>query len=366
MKRYEIMLMAGLCTAGALYCQAAKPAAEPTVRVEEVTMITNGEPKTYVGTIDAEDTVDLVARVAGTLEKAAFKEGSMVKKGDLLFEIEDTVYEAAVRSAKSVLSQMEAEYVYAKKEFERYKTLLESNAAAQTTYDNSLRSLKYYEAKLEEAKAALILAENDLSYTKIYSPLNGMIGRNIYSEGNYITTEKGTLATIVRYDPIKIRFSMSEADFFRYFESLGNLKASLEIFRADGKKFENPAKLDFIDNRVDSETGTLMIQLSAPNPKMTLIPGGYVTVKFSEKFEKPIPSINVAALMTDGKEHFVYVVNKDNVVEKRKIEAGSQVYDRQAVLSGLSAGERVIVGGLHKATPGARVKPISFAEVANK
>ena len=105
-----------------------------------------------------------------------------------------------------------------------------------------------------------------------------------------------------------------------------------------------------------------MLQFEAPNPDMELIPGGYVTVKFTEKFEKPLPSVNVAALMTDGTDHFVYVVDKDNKVEKRKVVTGKQIYDRQAVLSGLAAGDRVIVGGLHKAVPGGTVNPVGMAE----
>ena len=328
-----ILFGAALLPASGTLSAAAPQAQAPSVRVEEVTMIDRSEPKTYVGTVAAADTVNIVARVSGTMEKAPFKEGSMVRKGDLLFEIEDTIYAANVRSAKSVLAQMEAEYAFAQKEYERYQKLIETQATAQTTYDSSLRTLKSYEAKIEEAKADLIRAENDLSYTKIYSPLDGRIGSNIYSEGNYITPETGTLATIVRYDPVKIKFSMSEADFFRHFGNGNQSKSELQISRADGQPFKHEARLDFIDNRVDSNTGTLMLQFEAPNPEMELIPGGYVTVKFTEKFEKPLPSVNVAALMTDGKDHFVYVVGKDNKVEKRKIVTGSQIYDRQAVLS---------------------------------
>ena len=333
-----ILFGAALLPASGTLSAAAPQAQAPSVRVEEVTMIDRSEPKTYVGTVAAADTVNIVARVSGTMEKAPFKEGSMVRKGDLLFEIEDTIYAANVRSAKSVLAQMEAEYAFAQKEYERYQKLIETQATAQTTYDSSLRTLKSYEAKIEEAKADLIRAENDLSYTKIYSPLDGRIGSNIYSEGNYITPETGTLATIVRYDPVKIKFSMSEADFFRHFGNGNQSKSELQISRADGQPFKHEARLDFIDNRVDSNTGTLMLQFEAPNPEMELIPGGYVTVKFTEKFEKPLPSVNVAALMTDGKDHFVYVVGKDNKVEKRKIVTGSQIYDRPFRPRGRRAG----------------------------
>ena len=353
--------------ASALLCAMEVSAADPqnqipAVRVEEVSLVDRTEPKSYVGTIVADDTVDIVARVSGTLEKVAFKEGSMVKKGDLLFEIEDTIYDANVRSAKATLAQKEAEFVYAQKEYERYRKLIETQATSQTTYDSSLRTLKSYEAQIEAAKAELILAENDLSYTKIYSPVDGQIGKRFYSEGNYITPEKGTLATIVCFNPIKIQFSMSEADFFRHFGKDQKWKSELEIIRADGQKFSQDVKLDFIDNQVDANTGTLMLQFKADNPKMELIPGGYVTVKFIEKFDAPRPAVNVSALMTDGKNHFVYLVDKDNKVEKRHVVIGNQIYDRQLILSGLNAGDRVIVGGLHKTAPGGTVNPVGMAE----
>ncbi len=368
MKRSTTILIATGLLSGVFRLAAAPAAAPaavvPTVSVEEVKVVESTEPQTYVGTVAAADTVDIVARISGTLEQRPYKEGSMVKKGDLLFKLEDTVYKANVRSSKSVLSQMKAEFTFAQREFDRYKKLLETQATAQTNYDSSLRTLKYYEAKIEEAEAALILAENDLSYTRIYAPIDGRVGANIYSEGNYITPGKGTLVTIVRYDPIKIKFSMSEADYFRHFEKDGDARSEIEIFRADGRKFQTEVSLDFIDNQVDANTGTLMIQFKAANPKMELIPGGYVTVKFSDKLKKPLPAVNVAALMSDGKSYFVYVVGKDNVVEKREVKVGQQAYDHQMVLSGLSVGEKVVVGGLHKAIPGKTVNPVAL--VADK
>ena len=140
----------------------------------------------------------------------------------------------------------------------------------------------------------------------------------------------------------------------------------LILFRADGREIKQQAKLDFVDNLADSATGTLMLQFLVPNPDEKLIPGGYATVKFSEKFEKPLPSVSVASLMTDGKHHFVYVVGKDNVVEKRQVVPGMQVGERQTILSGLKAGELVITGGIHKTAPGGTVNPAGFAEVGRK
>ena len=329
-----------------------------SVRVENVTELTQSEPKIYVGTVKASETIDIVARISGVLWDVSFQEGSLVKEGDLLFSIEDTIYRENVNVAKALLKQAEAELTYAQKEKSRYETLYESQVSAQTTYESTVRTYDLYTGKRDEAQANLVLAENDLSYTKIYSPINGKIGENIYSKGNYITPEKGTLVTIVQYDPIQIKFSMSEADFFKYSNN-GTLPVNgLEIYRADGKPYEGTIKVKFIDNQVDTQTGTLQIELEAENPDLELLPGGYVTVRFSEIFDTPLPAVSVTALMTDGKEHYVYVVNTDQRVERRKVTIGAKVRDKQIIVSGLQKGETVIVGGLNKTAPGEQVNPI--------
>lgn len=199
---------------------------------------------------------------------------------------------------------------------------------------------------------------NDLSYTKILSPLNGKIGRNIYSEGNYITPEKGTLTTIVQYDPINIRFSISEADFLRYINNRKELPdGSVEIIRADGEVFKGKVHLDFIDNQADTKTGTLTIQLEATNPDMEIIPGGYVMVNCFDKFETPQLAVDVSALMIDGKNNYVFVVGKNNIIERRLVTKGEVVNNKQIITSGLSLGETVVIGGLNKVKPGDKVIP---------
>lgn len=354
------MMTALLCAAAVWSARAA--AVLPAVRVEKVGEISRTEAKTYVGTVHGSETVDIVARINGVMWKSAFKEGSIVRKGDLLFQIEDTIYRENVNAAHAALDQNQAELNYAAKEKTRYEKLYKSSATAQTTYENAIRTFKVSEAKTLEAKAKLVLAENDLSYTKIRAPLSGRIGRNVYSEGNYITPEKGTLATIVQFDPIEVRFAMSEADFFKYSKNGTLASDGLEIIRADGRCYGGKFRVDFLDNQIDSKTGTLMIQLKGENPQMELAPGGFVMVKFHENFAKPLPAVSVTAVMIDGKRHYVYAVGADNKVERRYLEPGPQVGGRQAVLSGLKTGDTVIIGGLHKVKPGDRVEPVFTVE----
>ena len=366
-------LLLASCSRNAAPQKAAqKPQLPPAVvSIEKVAMIDRGEPKRYVASTSPYALVDIVARVSGTMTMdSGWKEGGNVKAGQLLYTIEDTVYsanvksaEANVLSAKAAVEQIKAELAFAQKEFDRQKKLLASKATSQTSYESALRTLNTCKARLsaaegslKAAEAALILARNDLSYTRIYSPVNGRIGRNVYSSGNYITPAKGALATVVQFDPIKLRFAMSEADYLKYRRQRS--RPEVELFAADGKKIDSPAKLDFVDNLADTGTGTVMVQFLVSNPEEMLIPNGYATVYMYEKFEKPVASVSVSALMTDGKDHFVYVVGAGNLPERRKVRAGAQVGDRQVILEGLKEGEPVISTGIHKVRPGVPVVPV--------
>ncbi len=331
----------------------------PSVRVEVVGILSASQPKYYVGAVTAKETVAIVPRVSGFLKKIAFQEGSTVQKGDLLFEIEDTVYEMNVQVAKSVIDQIEAEIDLAEKDLERMTTLRSGHVVAEQELDAAKRNHALQKAKLDEAKAKLALAENDLSYTKIWSPLTGRIGAKQFSEGNYITTTSGVLATIVQYDPISVRILLSEMDFMQFFQANGEAAdAEIVILRADGRPYTGNFKIDFFDNLVDHSEGTIAAYLLCDNPEAQLLPGGFAKVSLAEKFKEPIPAVNVASVMTDGKRHYVYVLGADNTVRRRDITVGPLVFDRYGIADGLVAGEQVVVGGANKVSPGVKVNPV--------
>ncbi|WP_176012278.1 efflux RND transporter periplasmic adaptor subunit [Victivallis sp. Marseille-Q1083] len=375
MKRANLvqLTLAGLVL-GAGSLQAADKATEktpaaqsqeiPAVTVSEVTELDRTEPKRYVGVIRAIEEVSIPARISGWIEKINFTEGSMVKKGDLLFELEDTTYQANVLSAKAILAQAEAEFDYAQSEFDRKSGLYEKNAVAKTEQENASRLVKSTKAKIEEAKAALIQAENELSYTKIYAPITGRIGKRTYSEGNYVTPQSAELADIVQIDPIHVSFSISERDFLDSFNKAqaSTTESVITIVPANHEEFKGDIKIDFIDNRVDKATGTITIYLECTNPDERLVPGGFVTVKLADKFAEPVPAINVTAVMTDQKSNYVYVVDADNIVERRDIKLGNVVEGMQLVTSGLKVGEQVVIDGVHKAAPGSKVNPVPVAQ----
>lgn len=210
----------------------------PSVSVEVVTTLDTSQPKTFVGAVEGAEAVAIVARVSGTLLKANFREGGLVRPGDVLYEIEDTVYSAKVDVAKALIEQSEADYELAIKEHERSAGLLQSKAIPEQTFDMTLSTQKLKKAKLDKAKASLILAQHDLEHCRIVSPISGRIGEKMYSEGNYITPTLGVLATVVQYQPIKVRLSMSERDFFLYFSSHDQLRnVHLTIARANGERY---------------------------------------------------------------------------------------------------------------------------------
>lgn len=338
---------------------AAPPqAAAPTVRASKVSSLKQTDAKLYVGTVLADEEINLTPRVSGVLWKASFERGGIVKKGDLLYQIEDTVYQENVKVAQATLNQIDAELAFARKEYERYSRLLKTQATSEMQAQSATRTYELQKAKRAEAAARLKLAQNELSYTKIYAPVTGRIGGNKHDTGNYITPSTGTLATIVKFDPVIIRFAMGEADFFKHSKN-GKLSADgIQVVRADGKVMKEKLSMYYVDNKIDNQTGTLLINLILENPKAELLPGGYVTVHFSEVFAKPQKAVPVTALMTEGNKQFVYVVSADGKAEKREVVAGAQVRTMQVIKSGLNGDETVISGGLNKVRPGAPVKAV--------
>ena len=349
----RLMMVAVCVFALASQAQMERPAA--VVMARRGTTVMEAETRSYIGSVRPAETVNVTAKVNGTLWKTAFREGAIVLKGDLLFEIEDTIYKAKLQAAEAGLKQVEAEYDYAVKEYNRNKTLIDKKVISDAEFAIYEKNRASLEAKIAEMKATIKLCENDLSYTKIYAPITGRIGELVVSVGNEVGPGTGKLATIVQYDPIKIRFSMSEADFYRNYKDGKLVNHTMVVRDASGKELAGGIKIDFFDNQVDAATDTVMIQLLCPNADNAIVPGGFVKIDFTQKFDTPQLAIPTTAVMNEGKDLYVYVVGSDNVIEKRMIVAGDQVGDLQVVLEGLTIDELVVTGGAHKTYPGGKV-----------
>ena len=349
----RLMMVAVCVFALAAQAQMERPAA--VVMARRGTTVMEAETRSYIGSVRPAETVNVTAKVNGTLWKTAFREGAIVLKGDLLFEIEDTIYKAKLQAAEAGLKQVEAEYDYAVKEYNRNKTLIDKKVISDAEFAVYEKNRASLEAKIAEMKATIKLCENDLSYTKIYAPITGRIGELVVSVGNEVGPTTGKLATIVQYDPIKIRFSMSEADFYRNYKDGKLVSHTMVVRGASGKELAGGIKIDFFDNQVDAATDTVMIQLLCPNADNAIVPGGFVKIDFTQKFDTPQLAIPTTAVMNEGKDLYVYVVGLDNIIEKRMIVAGDQVGDLQVVLEGLTIDELVVTGGAHKTYPGGKV-----------
>ncbi len=340
----------------------------PSVLVEPAIEIDQTAKKSYVGHLLAIEEVDLRARVSGNITAIKFNEGDLVKPGQVLIELEDTTYRAKVQAAEAKCKQIEAELLYAKTNYERQKTLRTNNAVAVSAFDDAQRLYTFTQARLVEAQADLLDAQNNLSYCTISAPIQGRIGKVTYTTGNYVTINSEKLADIVQIAPIYATFAISENDFLTLFGSVENMKKSADITlrQADGKQFPEPGKVHLVDNKVDPETNTIMIWATFENSDLRLLPGGFVTVELSKKINHKVPAVKLSALLNDNQGSYIYVVGPDNVVERRPITVGPMVNNMQTVLSGVTPGEIVIVDGTHKVRPGSPITPVEAAKSEGK
>ncbi len=341
-----------------LYAQQGAPA--PAVAVEKSRLMKDTEVRKYVGHIEAIQSVSLQARISGVIYEIRFKEGELVKKGDLLFVIEDTTYQAKAKSAEATVMQNKAELDYAKADFARQESLYQKKAVSQAVYEEAKRLLKTTEAKLANAEANLLDSKNELSYTKVYAPITGIISKATYTVGNYVTPSSKPLADIVQVSPIYVRFAISERDFLKNFGTIPALhkNAIVRIALPDGRSYDKTGKVVLADNKVDSETGSLTMWAQFENPNRMLVPGGYATVQLSSSLSKPLPAVRLSAVMTTGQGNMVYVLDKDNKVIARPVVLGPVINNMQTIEKGVNVGETVIVDGTHKARPGSTVVPV--------
>ena len=254
------------------------------------------------------------------------------------------------------MKRLVAQLALAEKEVVRYKKALEKKGVSENDYDRAVNSRAVTLADIETAKARIALAENDMVSTKVLSPISGTIGETKIRVGNNVSPQTGELVSIVQSDPIDIQFALSESDFYRSFDGRtlrGNVR--LEVRRADGEAVDRKISVDFVDNQVDRATDTIMVQLVADNADGMLVPGGYAKVLLTEKFEPAKIAVKVSAVMFEGEKRFVYVVDDNDVAERREIKTGVQIGDLQLGESGLSADERVVVTGIHKVIAGQAV-----------
>ena len=340
----------------------------PVVEVEVVKLQDVSPIEEYVGHVEAIEEVDIRARVEGVIEHIGFKEGDLVKKGQILYVLEQAPYEAKVALAEAEVAQARASLERAQKRLHRLQSARPESIRG-TDMDDAMADVSWAMAKLEANRAQLQLARINLDYTIIKSPISGRIGKTAYTKGNVVNFSSGPLATIVKMDPVRVVFSVSEtrfSDLIAAVKRSGGLRpnkaGAIRLRLADGKDYDAAGTLDFVDNKVEASTGTIAVRALFPNRQGVLIPGQYVTVLWHTRRAKEMMVVSQRAVQEDQRGRYVLVIDAQNKVNVRRIKTGPVVGTKWAVEQGLSPGEKVIVEGTHKVRPGQVVRPVLWSE----
>lgn len=356
---FVLLVIVFASTSLSLYAEDIELGGESPVAVLTQTVQTDAAKtvRRYPARIRAVEQVDVVSRLSADIEEIGFAEGSFVRKGQLLYRLDDVRFVSAVSNQTAQIAEIKAKLELATLTFDRKRRLAEKGMAPRAEFDAARAAKKELEANLEAAKAALVLAEDDLRHTRIVSPIDGKIGLTTKTVGNYVASESGILATIVRTDPLRIRFSLSMADYARLFgcdEARLKKEAEIHVETPQGMTPFFQGEVEFVDTKVVERTDTVLVYVRQPNPDGRLVPDSAATLVMSVSASGVLPWVPPQALIEDGDESFVYVV-EEGKANLRAVEESARLPDRVFVKSGLKAGETVIVGGTHKVTDGAAV-----------
>ncbi len=359
-------IIAGILNPGILSADApAIPA--PTVVVEKAAPASAKTFRRYVGMVEAINSVQIMPRISGELRKIHFTEGSLVKAGQLLYEIEDTTYKAAVQGLEAQLEAQKATLAYATSEHTRKSKLLRSNAVSASAHELAVMEINVARANIKRLEAALIDAKNTLSYTRITAPVSGRIGKSAVSVGNLLTPQMGALTDVRQLAPIYVKFSISEKAMRRDFGGVENIRknARVRVVLADGKVSEETALVTLVDNKINQKSNTVTMWATFPNKNLELLPGSFVTVKlFAADTPNGQTTVLPSAVVMENGKCFVWVLNTENNIPVRKeVKIGETAAGRIIILDGVKNGETVVVDGTHKIRLNAPVVPVDAKKV---
>ncbi|HEX9878236.1 MAG TPA: efflux RND transporter periplasmic adaptor subunit [Gammaproteobacteria bacterium] len=320
----------------------------------------------FTGRIEAVDTVEIRPRVAGYLETVHFEEGGIVEKGALLCTIDRREYQAAVAVARANLERADTRITLAEQEVERSEMLIEARAISREEFDQRRNELQQAQADRNGARAQLEQAELNLSFAQITAPITGRIGAALVKPGNLVAPGETLLTTLVSVDPVYATFEADESVYLEARNGSGRFSGNgartrVQVGLASDSGFPYEGELDFVDNRVDPETGTIRARAVLPNPDGMLTPGLFARVRLLQGEQQDALLIHDMAVLTDQDRKYVYVVGASDLAERRDVQLGSLVDGLRIVTSGLTADDRVVVNGVRRIFfPGV---PLAPAEV---
>jgi membrane fusion protein (multidrug efflux system) len=347
----------------------AGPPAVGVVRAERQQITQTDE---FIGRIQSMGRVALVARVAAYLEKRQFVEGAEVKKGDLLYLLEQPPFQAQVDADKANVAQLEAQHTYAQQQLARAQYLLKTPAGQEQSVDQTLANEHSLAAQVAAAKAQLETAEINLGYTEIRAPIDGKISATDVTEGNVVSPTSGTLANLVSQDPMYVLYPVSVRaglDLRNRYNAKGGFNAVvLKLRLPDGRIYGQSGKLDYVSPTVATNTDTIMVRAVIPNPLFPNMPPGaptprelfdgeFVTVMIEGVEPITVLAIPRAAVLSDQQGDYVYVVDAQNKTQQRRIQLGQSTPSTAVVSNGLKEGELVISEGLQRVRPDQQVLP---------
>ncbi len=310
----------------------------------------------YIGIVEPIKFVDLKPEISGNVERVLFEEGSLVKKGQVLFKIDSDKYSANLSLKTAELEHANANVVMLEKDFIRTVTLYKDNHISESSLEKAESELAQARASQKQAAANVKLAEIDLENSKIKAPIAGMIGTALVTEGNFVTSGQTSLARIVQQNPIRVAFSVSDKEYLNG-KVLGTENIDIEIELANGKILPEKMTSLFVDNQIDKDTATITLYGEYKNTENLLTAGNYVKVIVFEKMDSPVVVVPATAIGEDKYGSYVYLIDKDNKAIQTRIKSGSLIGKTQVVDEGLNGGEKIIIEGLQKISNGAKVKP---------
>jgi membrane fusion protein (multidrug efflux system) len=382
--RTRLILASGWSLLAALGCnkeEAAKaPPPPPLVKVAEAVSRDVPIYVEAIGQTRGNEEIDISARVEGFLETMSFKEGSFVKKGQVLYTIDNKPFRANLAQSQANLAESQAELVRKNQDVARYKPLVEKNAVSVQEYETAVAQAKAQESAVAAARAGVQKSQVDLAYTTVSAPTDGLIGVTNVHPGTLVGVGQNTVLThISKVDPIDVRFAIPEADYLKYARRRDADAAAadagapaagkgadvapragkgtpFQMFLADGSEHPYPGSLVFVDRNVNPTTGTILLEAAFANPNALVRPGQYARVRASVAVKKDAVLVAQRSLQETQGINNVVVIKADDTVEIRTVKPSDRVGELVVIDSGLKAGERVVVEGIQKVRQGIKVK----------
>ncbi|WP_444921099.1 efflux RND transporter periplasmic adaptor subunit [Microbulbifer sp. CnH-101-G] len=349
-------------------CGSGEPTGQqpppPAVEIAQVSTEATTLWRSFTGRVVAPETVELRPRVSGYIDRVSFAEGALVERGDVLFTIDQRPYKAKLRAAEAELQRVRSELAFSEKQAGRAQQLLDSKAISREEYDRRIASRDAERAALNAAEAAVENARLDLQYTEVTAPISGRVSRALVTRGNLANADTTLLTTLVSVDPMYVYFESDEQTFAVSRNLLNDgARPPVHIGLAGEKGYPHKGQLDFIDNRLNSHTGTIQFRAVVANPNGTFKPGQFARVEMPIEEMAQAVLIDSKAVLTDQDRRYVYVVTQDNLTERRPVEVGPRQGERTLIRSGLQTGDQIVVNGLQKIFfPGMPVAPEMVAQ----